>query len=122
MRILFLTNFYLVHGSGGEEQSCQQVVEGLQQRGHTTLVLTSMHGTGNVPLEQDGIYQSLYLEMDMTPLRHSVVFFTQRKSREQHSLQVFERVVRQFDPDIIFIWGMWNLPYSLAAFAESRYP
>jgi glycosyltransferase involved in cell wall biosynthesis len=121
MRVLFLTNFYQA-SAGGEEQSCQQVVQGLQQRGHTTLVLTSMHGTGNVPVEQDGISRSLYLEMDMTPLRHSVIFFTQRKSREQHNLQVFERVVRQFDPDIIFIWGMWNLPYSLAAFAESKYP
>lgn len=121
MRVLFLTNFYQV-SVGGEEQSCQQVVEGLQQRGHTTLVLTSMQGSGNVPVEQDGIYRSLYLEMDLVPLRHSVVFFTQRKSREQHNLRVLERVVQQFDPDIIFIWGMWNLHHSLAKLAEARYP
>jgi hypothetical protein len=31
MRILFLTNFYLVDGSGGEEQSAQQVVESLHE-------------------------------------------------------------------------------------------
>jgi glycosyltransferase involved in cell wall biosynthesis len=122
MRILFLTNFYLVHGSGGEEQSCQQVVEGLKQRGHVTLVLTSMHGSNNFPVEVDGIYRSLYLEMDLVPLRHSITFFTKRKAREKHNLQVFERVVQQFDPDIIFIWGMWNLPSSLPAFAEARYP
>jgi len=122
MRILFLTNFYMVHGSGGEEQSCQQVVEGLKQRGHTTLVLTSMHGTNNVPVEADGTYRSLYLEMDLVPLRHSITFFTRRKAREKHNLQVFERVLQQFDPDIIFIWGMWNLPYSLPAFAEATYP
>jgi glycosyltransferase involved in cell wall biosynthesis len=122
MRILFLTNFYLVHGSGGEEQSCQQVVEGLKQRGHTTLVLTSMHGSNNLPVELDGIYRSLYLEMDLVPLRNSLTFFTKRKRREKHNLQVFERVLEQFDPDIIFIWGMWNLPYSLPAFAEARYP
>jgi len=122
MRVLFLTNFYLVHGSGGEEQSCQQVVEGLKQRGHATLVLTSMHGSNNFPVEADGIYRSLYLEMDLVPLRHSITFFTRRKAREKHNLQVFERVLQQFDPDIIFIWGMWNLPNSLPAFAESRYP
>jgi len=122
MRILFLTNFYLVHGSGGEGQSCQQVVEGLKQRGHTTLVLTSMHGTNNVPVEAEGTYQSLYLEMDLVPLRHSITFFTKRKAREKHNLQVFERVLQQFDPDIIFIWGMWNLPNSLPAFAEATYP
>jgi len=121
LRILFLTNFYLV-GSGGEEQSCQQVVEGLKQRGHTTLVLTSMPGSNNVPVEVDGIYRSLYLEMDLVPFRHSINFFTQRKAREKHNLQVFERVLQQFDPDIIFIWGMWNLPDSLPAFAEARSP
>ena len=122
MRVLFLTNFYLIHGAGGEEQSCQQVVEGLSQRGHETLVLTSMHGSNNAPVEEDGIYRSLYLEMDLTPLWHSINFFTQRRTREKHNLKVFERVIQEFAPDIIFIWGMWNLPYSLAAFAEARHP
>jgi glycosyltransferase involved in cell wall biosynthesis len=122
MRILFLTNFYLVHGSGGEEQSCQQVVEGLKQRGHTTLVLTSMHGTNNVPVEADGTYRSLYLEVDLVPWRHSITFFTKRKAREKHNLQCFERVLEQFEPDIVFIWGMWNLPKSLAVLAEATYP
>jgi glycosyltransferase involved in cell wall biosynthesis len=122
MRILFLTNFYSVHGSGGEEQSCQQVVEGLKQRGHTTLVLTSMHGSNNHAVEEDGIYRSLYLEMDLAPWRHSITFFTRRKAREKRNLQVFERVLEQFDPDIIFIWGMWNLPYSLPVYAEAWYP
>jgi glycosyltransferase involved in cell wall biosynthesis len=121
MRVLFLTNFFM-DGSGGEEQSCQQVVEGLKQRGHTTLVLTSMHGSDNVPVEVDGLFRSLYLEMDLVPLRHSITFFTQRKAREKHNVEVFARVLRQFDPDIIFIWGMWNLPRSLAALAESTYP
>src|SRR5688572_4367693 len=122
MRILFLTNFYLVDRSGGEARSCQQVVEGLQQRGHTTLVLTSMDGANNVPVEADGIYRSLYLEMDLVPWRHSLNFFTKRKAREKHNLLHFERVVEQFEPDIIFIWGMWNLPRSLPALAEARYP
>jgi len=122
MRILFLTNFYLIHGSGGEEQSCQQVVEGLKQRGHTTLVLTSMHGTNNVPVEADGTYRALYLEVDLVPWRHSITFFTKRKAREKHNLQCFERVLKQFEPDIIFIWGMWNLPRSLPVLAEARYP
>ena len=97
MRILFLTNFYLVHGSGGEWQSCQQVVEGLKQRGHTTLVLTSMHGTNNVPIEADGSYRALYLEMDLVPWRHSLTFFTQRKAREKHNLQCFE----------LFVWRVF---------------
>src|SRR5215211_1534073 len=122
MRILFLINFYQIHGSGGQDLSCQQVISGLKERGHTTLVLTSMQGTNNVPLEADGISRSLYLEMDLVPWRHSITFFTQRKAREKHNLKVFDGVVEQFEPDIIFIWGMWNLPRSLPAFAEARYP
>src|SRR5688500_14826140 len=122
MRILFLTNFYLVHGSGGEEQSCQQVVEGLKQRGHTTLVLTSMHGTNNVPVEAEGIYRSLYLEVDLVLWRHSITLFTKRKAREKHNLQCFERVLEQFEPDVVFIWGMYNLNKSLPVLAEARYP
>jgi glycogen synthase len=122
MRILFLTNFYMVHGAGGEEQSCQQVVEGLKQRGHTTLVLTSMHGTNNVPVEEDGIYRSLYLDVDRVPWRHSITFFTKRKTRENHNLQCFQRVLEQFKPDVVFIWGMYNLPRSLPVLAEARYP
>jgi glycosyltransferase involved in cell wall biosynthesis len=55
-------------------------------------------------------------------LRHSIDFFIKRKAREKHNLQIFARVLQQFDPDIIFIWGMWNLPHSLPAFAEARYP
>lgn len=122
MRILFLTNFYLVHESGGEDYSCQQVVEGLKQRGHTTLVLTSMHGTGNVPVEADGISRSLYFEMDLVPWQHVLTFFLRRKAREKHDLQCLERTMDEFQPDLIFIWGMWNLPRSLAALAEARYP
>jgi glycosyltransferase involved in cell wall biosynthesis len=122
MRILFLTNFFLVRETGGEDQSCQQVVQGLNERGHTTLVLTSMHGTGNVPVETDGVYRSLYLEMDLVPWLHSLTFFTRRKQRERHNLRCFERVLEQFAPDVIFIWGMWNLPRSLAALAEAKCP
>ena len=121
MRILFLTNFYRLNQSGGEDQSCQQVVNGLQQRGHATLVLTSMQGTNNFPIEEDGVVRSLYLEMDLVPWRHSLTFFTSRQAREQHNLACFERVARQFGPDIIFIWGMWNLPRSLPAMAEAKY-
>jgi glycosyltransferase involved in cell wall biosynthesis len=81
-----------------------------------------MHGSDNVPVEADGVSRSLYLEMDFAPMRHSIAFFTQRTAREKHNLQVFTRVLQRFDPDIIFIWGMWNLSYSLPAFAEARYP
>jgi glycosyltransferase involved in cell wall biosynthesis len=81
-----------------------------------------MHGTGNVPVEADGISRSLYFEMDLVPWQHSITFFTSRKAREKHNLERLERVMDEFRPDIIFIWGMWNLHRSLAVLAETRYP
>jgi glycosyltransferase involved in cell wall biosynthesis len=81
-----------------------------------------MHGSDNAPLEVDGVYRCLYLEMDPVPLRHSINFFTERRAREHHNLRVFERVLQEFEPDIIFIWGMWNLQRGLPALAEANYP
>jgi len=122
MRILFLTNFYPPHELGGEERSCQQVVEGLKQRGHATLVLTSMHGTNNVPVESDGISRLLYLEMDIKPWLHSIKFFTEREKREKHNLLCLERLLEVYKPDIVFIWGIWNLARSLPHLAEAKCP
>jgi glycosyltransferase involved in cell wall biosynthesis len=60
--------------------------------------------------------------MDLVPLRHGLIFFTKRKARENHNLRYLDRVLAQYQPDVIFIWGMWNLPRSLAVMAEARRP
>ncbi|MGH2535872.1 MAG: glycosyltransferase family 4 protein [Candidatus Promineifilaceae bacterium] len=122
MRILFLTNFYPPFELGGQGQSCEQVVAGLRARGHETLVLTSMHGSDNVPAEADGVRRSLYLEMDMTPWRHSRIFFTERKQRQRRSRERLAQALAEFQPDLVFIWGMWNMDRSLAALAEAERP
>lgn len=122
MRILFLANYYPPHSLGGQERSCQEVFEGLQARGHECLVVTSMHGVDNVPTDEPGVRRWLYLEMDMVPLRHSWIFFTQRKQREAQNLARLEKLVKDFKPDVIYVWGMWNLPQSLAVLAERLMP
>lgn len=122
MRILFLANFYPPFEIGGQERSCQEVFEGLMARGHECLILTSMHGVNNVPTNEPGVRRWLYLEMDMVPLRHSWVFFTQRKRREAQNLQRFEQLIEEFKPEVVFVWGMWNLPRTLPALAERRLP
>ena len=86
MRILFLTNYFPPHELGGQGRSCLEVFDGLTARGHECIVLTSMHGVDNVPTVEGGIRRQLYLEMDMVPLRHSWIFFTQRRKREAHNL------------------------------------
>jgi glycosyltransferase involved in cell wall biosynthesis len=122
MRILFLTNYYPPHELGGQGRSCQEVVRGLEDRGHECRVLTSMHGHDNRPAVDAGVHRRLFLEMDGRPFRHMLTFFTRRRRREAHNLRVLEEVVADFGPDVAFIWGMWNLPRSLAALAERLLP
>ena len=122
MRILFLTNYFPPYEIGGQERSCLEVFEGLAARGHDCLILTSMHGVDNIPTEEGKIRRRLYLEMDMVPLRHGLIFFTKRKQRENHNLQTLERLITDFQPDVLFIWGMWNLPRTLPALAERLLP
>lgn len=122
MRILFLTNFYPPFERGGQGRSCQQVVEGLRQRGYQTAVLTSMHGTKNVPKEENGVYRWLYLEMDFSPWQQGLIFFTGRKKREKQNLERLSLILDQFKPDLIFIWGMWDLSRQLPALCEANFP
>ncbi len=120
MRILVLSNFYPPYELGGQGRSCQQVVDGLRRRGHAVAVLTSMHGANNQPVKADNVFRSLYLEMDFTPWRHGVNFFTQRKRRERENLTQFQRLLNAFQPNVVFVWGMWNLPRSLPAYVERK--
>ena len=121
MRVLVVTNFYPPHELGGQGRSCEQVVEGLRRRGHQVVVLTSTHGA-NRPIEEDSLFRALHLEMDLTPWRHGLNFFTQRKKRERANLNYFRQLSSTFKPDVVFVWGMWNLPRSLPAAIEAQFP
>jgi len=53
MKILVLTNLYPPLSIGGYEERCRDVVEGLRERGHDILVLTSTHGM--IGKKDDGV-------------------------------------------------------------------
>lgn len=123
MRLLFISNFYPPLGRGGFEQWCQEVAEGLRERGHDVLVLTSRHAIRNVNLNDPAwIRRELHLEMELASLRNAVRFFTHRRQRERENLELLKQTIEQFSPDAILIWGMWNLHRSLAALAEEMMP
>jgi glycogen(starch) synthase len=123
MRLLFLTNFYPPASRGGYEQWCQEVAEGLQGRGHEVAVLTSRYDREALTQpDLAGVHRELHLEMELASLRNGIQFFTSRAAHENENLARLEQLIKEFSPDSVLIWGMWNLPRSLAVLAETRLP
>jgi len=121
MRILFLSNFFPPARPGGYTQWCHEVTERLAGRGHTIGVLTSCHELAKAPASEQNIYRLLHLEGDLTyyqPLH----FFTQWKKQHRENLVFLEQIVKDFAPDLLFVWGMWALSKALPALAEQLLP
>jgi len=123
MRFLFLTNFYPPAGFGGYEMWCREVAEGLRRTGHEVVVLTSSH-LQDALSKPDPIWvrRQFNLEMELSSLKNGLKFFIHRKKRESKNIELLSRLVEECDPQIILIWGMWNLPRSLPAAAEKLMP
>jgi glycogen(starch) synthase len=121
VRILFLSNFYPPHDLGGWEQNCQEIADRLRVHGHECYVLTSRHGTGGRPALEDGVSRVLYLQADVDyyqPLR----FFLRRPAQERANRMALRCAVTTFHPDVIFVWGMWDLSRQIAYWAEQWLP
>jgi glycogen synthase len=122
LRFLFLTNFFPPASMGGYEEWCQEVADGLHERGHQVRVLTSQYGRDSILSDPDWVFRELHMEMEMASLRNGLSFFTSRRQHEAHSLACLQHHLDAFQPDWVLVWGMWNLPRSLPALAESRMP
>jgi glycogen synthase len=121
MRILFLTNFYPPARPGGYTQWCHEVAERLQARGHRTGVLTSNYELAKAPADEQNIYRLLHLEGDLFYYqpRH---FFTTWQKHHRENLVILQRIVQDFAPDLLFVWGMWAMSKALPALAEQLLP
>ena len=121
MRILFLSNFFPPARPGGYTQWCHEIAERLAEQGHTIEVLTSCYELAKVPAGEHNIFRLLHLEGDLNyyqPLH----FFTRWKKQHRENLVVLEQTVKDFAPDLVFVWGMWALSKALPALAEQLLP
>lgn len=121
MRILFISNLYPPYELGGWEQQCQEVVKCLLTRGHDCHVLTSRYGLKGRPSSEPGVTRGLYLEADIYHYR-PLDFFLRRPWQERANRRVLRRVLDAFQPDVVFIWGMWNLSQRVPHWAEQWMP
>ncbi len=119
MKILILSNFYPPHHIGGYGMLCLEVVNGLRDRGHQVTVLTGTHGVP-APVREGHIHRLLTLESDLYYYRpQSALTYPSVKGQ---NLATLRRLVREEEPDLIFIWGMWALTKELAGAAEQLLP
>ena len=121
MRILFLSNFFPPARPGGYTQWCHEVAERLAERGHNVGVLTSRYEQEKAPVGEQNIYRLFHLEGDLD-YYEPIHFFTQWKKQHRENLACLENTVRDFAPDLIFVWGMWSLSKALPALAERLLP
>lgn len=121
MRILFLSNFFPPARPGGYTQWCHEVAQRLLERGHTVGVLTSRYEMDKAPAHEQNVHRLLYLEGDLEYYQ-PVQFFIQWKKQHRENLNYLEQTIRDFAPDLIFVWGMWALSKAVPALAEKLLP
>jgi glycogen synthase len=110
MRLLFLIHGYPPDVVGGHEVRCQRTAEGLRQRGHDVLVLTT-YRRENGPRKNGFVWKLLRSKWSEDPKRSAFKWvFVYR-----HNVKVYRQVLKEFQPDIIC---RWNLNWCTAAFVN----
>ena len=124
MRILVLSNFYPPAHLGGLEQYGQEVVDYLRSHGHSVQVLTSRFGLDRVD-GTDGdesiVERVLYLQSNIH-FYNPLSFFLSRPFQERANKRMLLRTLERFQPDLVFIWGMWDLSPTLLQWCEEVMP
>lgn len=121
MRLLFLTNLFPPFELGGYEQWCFEVTEGLLERGHNVHILTSRHRADERLFPEPNIDRTLFLQADFDHYR-PLAFFSSRSRQEAFNLTELKRVLEATRPDLVVVWGMYNLSRWLPYWLEQWLP
>lgn len=105
MRLLFVTNRYPPHLTGGYEIVAQLVADGLRKRGHQVDILTSVYGVKGKVVEGH-VHRLLHLTWE-SPQPHRLAWW------EVTDLLETRRLIKRQRPDCIWIWGGLGLFPSL---------
>ncbi|MFN0071043.1 MAG: glycosyltransferase family 4 protein [Chloroflexota bacterium] len=120
MKALFISNYYPPHHLGGYEELCDEVAHGLRIRGHEIAILTSRRG-GNQPRTEDGpIFRWLGSEVDYDAGGILRQYLFGRAQRRRRNVAALERILSDWQPQIILTWGGWNLSRDLFAHIEQH--
>ncbi|MBN1312969.1 MAG: glycosyltransferase family 4 protein [Anaerolineae bacterium] len=129
MKILFLTDFYPPHCIGGYEIQCQDQAAELVNRGHDVAILTSRWQVGKGEVdghvyrllkviascgEGDGLGEQLLGCLRLGRRRRQI----QTGIATRHNHSIASRVIRGYQPDIVFTWNMNSIGIGPALAAQ----
>jgi glycosyltransferase involved in cell wall biosynthesis len=100
------------------ELRCKETVDFLLERGHEIVVLTSKYGKPEKIKEEKNIYRQLYLESDIYYYQ-TLRFFLHKRRNDRQNVFFLNKLLEEFIPDVVFVWGMWNLSRQLPFFLEN---
>ncbi len=110
MKILVLTNLYPPHHAGTFDYHCQTVTDALRLRGHSILVLTSMHGLRNE--ERDG-QTDRRLILNGVYGNPAISGVTELRRHEIYNNAVLTETLQEFQPDLVYVFSLSGLSKSL---------
>jgi glycosyltransferase involved in cell wall biosynthesis len=116
MRILVVSNFYPPHIIGGYEIGCRDIVEALKSRGHQVSVLTSSYGITR-PEQSNDVYRWLATDsaLGINGAAEDLIKVIRKETINQRA---FNRIVRQFRPDLVYVWNATQISISIAIKAQ----
>jgi len=120
LRILVLTNMYPPHHYGGYELACRDVVERWRRRGHEVTVLTTTMRLRGVqdPLDEGGVQRELdFYFRDGDLYAHPT---WKRPLLERANQRVLRRAIEDVRPDVVSVWHMGAMSFSLLATLAER--
>jgi glycosyltransferase involved in cell wall biosynthesis len=110
VKILALTNLYPPHHAGTFDTHCQNTVEALRLRGHTVMVLTSMHG---LRAEQRDREVSRSLLINGAFGEPKVTKIQPLRAQEIHNNQALRDAIAEFQPEIVHVFSLVGVSKSL---------
>lgn len=119
MRLLFVSNYLPPFGFGGYEEMCRELAERLRARGHDVLALTSRHGGSRRRDDEGWVRRSLHLQTVHRPLVNGLRSFA-APLLEMRNRSMARNTIREHAPDVVVVWGMWNLGAPLANYIERQ--
>ena len=104
-------------------QLCEEVADGLADRGHQIALLTGTRCDGPEIVRSYPVHRLLTIDPDWQSGKSAAQqFFVGRRQREQAAVSHLSHVVERFGPQIIFVWDIIGLPRTLLRAAEAMLP